>query len=294
MAVSGFWLVRLPLGATFEQDSIFLFFRLLQSFKITTIFQLFLHNSGDHKMANLNDGFKIIGTNLNSATSQTSINDNGVIAYIGTTGDGTSIFATTGDGGTPKNLMTNVIKATFSNNIYALRNPTRWFDFAFDDKFTIEFGPGIQINNNNEVVVRQIERVNGPATISNVLTIREDGLPIGFSAFGGFLIGGEVATVLPQVPFVDKAYTFIEKWDANSVDKVEPAIHGFPAVVLFIGDPLTTFIAIPQPFEGDIDLVRGYPTLNNNGNIVFTGAEVGGDDEGEYIGFVDSSGTGSA
>lgn len=227
-------------------------------------------------MANLNNGYKIIGTNLNSATPQTSINDNGVIAYIGTTGDGTSIFATTGGNGTPQNLMTNIIKSTFSNNIYALRNPTRWLDFGFDENFTIEFGPGVQINNNNEVAVRRIERVKGPGLISNVLTIKEDGQPVG------------LPTIIPQVPFVDKTYSFIEKLDANSVNKVEPVVQGFPAVVLVMA-----VVPFPQLFEGDIDLVRGYPTLNNKGNIVFTGAEVSGNNVGEYIGFADSSKSGT-
>jgi hypothetical protein len=207
---------------------------------------------------------------------EVSINDSGKVTFIGENFqdsflnflfDKDTIFVADGLGSL-KNISPDIIRATFSNPQYAVTNPSRWFDFnnaSSGLSTSIEISSGIQINNNDQVLVRRLERVRGPGVINNVLFIAADGTPVGG---------------LPGT-FIDKPYTFIEKWDANTTNSVVPLAQGVGPIVVTSGSVL-----FPIPlgvFRGDYDIVSTFPSFNNDGDVVYLGRNVGSTGTKRYL-----------
>jgi hypothetical protein len=237
---------------------------------------------------------------------EVSINDKGQIAFIGDgAADGftetwlgrtikkDTILVASPESGV-KDIAPNMIKSTFANPVYAYlkdpsiatfllnniaRNPTRYFDKFSDTTissrlFQRGMAGGIQINNAGEVLVRRIEQAEGPVLLM------------------AYLLGNVVGPSFIASEYVNKSYSFIEKWNANGTDLVTPVAQGF--VPMFLLNDLSLALSgltsaggwLAGGYGGMISadaepILRTYwpdyygllsnPSFNNNGDTVFNG-----------------------
>ena len=227
---------------------------------------------------------------------EVSINDKGQIAFIGDGAAGgftetwldqtikKDLILVSSEGLGMKNIAPNMIKSTYKNPAYAYledpsiltfllntdaRNPTRYFDKFSDITISAglakrQFAGGVQINNNGEVLVRRIEQAEGPIFLMAYL-------------FGNFVGPSFIAS-----DYVNKPYSFIEKWDANTLDTVTPVGQGF--VPMFLLNDFSLALSGLTGMYGALSvaaapILRTYwpdyygllsnPSFNNNGETVF-------------------------
>jgi Ca2+-binding RTX toxin-like protein len=230
---------------------------------------------------------------------EVSINDLGQIAFIG---DGAAsgfteswldrtikkdtIFVAS-DGSGVKDIAPNMIKSTFANPNYGFlpdpsiatfllnktaRNPARYFDKFSETTISAglsnrEYAGGVQINNNGEVLVRRIERADGPIMLM------------------AYYLTNVVGPSFLDAEYVSKPYSFIEKWNANTTDTVTPVAQGFVPLLL-LNDLFLALSGLTGGLYGGLQfgaapILRTYwpdyygllsnPSFNNNGDTVFNG-----------------------
>ena len=227
---------------------------------------------------------------------EVSINDKGQIAFIGDGAAGgfteswlgrsikKDLILVSSEGLGMKNIAPNMIKSTFKHPAYAYledpsiltfllntdaRNPTRYFDKFSDITISAglakrQFAGGVQINNNGEVLVRRIEQAEGPVLLM------------------AYLLGNFVGPSFIASDYVNKPYSFIEKWDANTLDTVTPVGQGFVPMFLLNDISLAlsgltgmygalSFAAAPilRTYWPDYYGLLSNPSFNNNGDTVF-------------------------
>lgn len=225
-----------------------------------------------------------------------SINDKGQIAFIGDGAAGgftetwlgrsikKDLILVSSEGLGMKNIAPNMIKSTFANPAYAYltdpsiatfllnadaRNPTRYFDKFSEITISAglskrEYAGGVQINNNGEVLVRRIEQAEGPIFLM------------------AYLLGNFVGPSFIAPDYVNKPYSFIEKWDANTLNTVTPVGQGFVPMFLLNDFSLAlsgltgmygalSFAAAPilRSYWPDYYGLLSNPSFNNNGDTVF-------------------------
>lgn len=226
---------------------------------------------------------------LTTIQKEVSINNKGQVAFVGN--DFTeswleynipkdSIFVWNIGNDLFTNISPNIAASTFSNNEYALTNPTRWFDFSGQgptkNNAYFEITPGIQINDQGNVLARRIEwNFYGPRVLNNIAGVNsENGQPTGFP------------TVVPT-DFTNKTYSFIEQWDGNQVNEVDAIVQGVGSTVWNTGS--YPFFVLPGGiWEGDSllgtvsnDIITGFQGADR----ITTGA---GEDQIIYTSIVDA------
>ena len=232
---------------------------------------------------------------------EVSINDKGQIAFIGDGAAGgftetwldqtikKDLILVSSEGLGIKNIAPNMIKSTYKNPAYAYledpsiltflmntdaRNPSRYFDKFSDITISAglakrQFAGGVQINNNGEVLVRRIEQAEGPIFLM------------------AYLLGNFVGPSFIASDYVNKPYSFIEKWDANTLDTVTPVGQGFVPMfllndfslalsgltgmygALLYGALSVAAAPILRTYWPDYYGLLSNPSFNNNGETVF-------------------------